>query len=67
MFRSSRQATLPRVSRPQGIDANEARPVQVVRQTPDLQTAEVDASGPGWLDTAAGSDALRTRCSPPEM
>ncbi len=52
---------------PQGNDANEARPVQVVRQTPGLQTAEVDTSGLGWLDAAAGSDALRTRCSPPEM
>ena len=52
---------------PEGNDPSSARPVQVTRQTPGQQTAEVDTSGLGWLDAAAGSDALRMRCSPPEM
>jgi hypothetical protein len=52
---------------PQGNDPTEARPVQVTRNAPDAQAVEVDTVGLGWLDAAAGSDALRTRCSPPEM
>src|SRR5690242_4734642 len=48
---------------PQGSDAAETRPVQVARQTPGRQVAEVvDTSGLGWLDGLAAARLLSARC-----
>ena len=51
-----------RIAWPQGSDASQVRPIEVVRQVPGQQTAEVDASGLGWLDGATAAGLLTAQC-----
>jgi hypothetical protein len=51
-----------RISWPQGSDASQMRPVQVVRQMLGQQPEEVHASGLGWLDGATAAGLLSAQC-----
>ncbi len=51
-----------RIAWPQGSDASQIRPVQVIRQTPSQQPEEVHASGFRWLDRATAAGLLSAQC-----